>query len=92
MDKTQSVFFGKGMRIAHLNVRSLLGTKKSDMLKTQIQNSGIDIFSISETWLTSCIPNKLVTIPKYSISRLDRSWNEEQTLTSSKRGGTSMLC
>ena len=36
MDETQSIFFGKGMHLAHLNVRSLLGSKKSDMFKTQI--------------------------------------------------------
>ena len=43
MDKAQSVFLGKGMRIAHLNVRSLLGNKKSDLLRTQIGISGMDI-------------------------------------------------
>ena len=44
---------GKGVHLAHLNVRSVFGGGKLDMLKLQIEHSGIDVFSLSESWLTT---------------------------------------
>ena len=81
---------GKGLHLAHLNVRSLLGSNKVDLIKNQIRNSGYDIFTLSETWLSKIVPDPLVNIPNYTVSRLDRSWggsNEENP----KRGG-GLLC
>ena len=86
MDKAQSVFLGKGMRIAHPNVRSLLGNKKSDLLRTQIGISGMDIFTISETWLTDYVPDKLVTVSNYSISSMTGNGTTILLLHRPKRG------
>ena len=56
--------WGKGLHLAHLNVRSLLGKNKADLVKKQIGDSDIDVFTLSETWLTQAIPNTLVDIKK----------------------------
>ena len=40
---------GKGLHIAHLNVRSLMNQIMYDVLKEQIARSGVSIFTISET-------------------------------------------
>ena len=67
MDNTNVFKTGKGLKVAHLNVRSLLAGGKSDLLKLQIANSGVEIFTMSETWLTQAIPDELVRIPNYSV-------------------------
>ena len=66
---------GKGPHLAHLNVRSTFGGHKFDVLKNQISNSGIDIFTISESWLTAAFPDKLIEVSPYTVTRLDRSWS-----------------
>ena len=38
----------KGFKIAHLNIRSIM---KIDQIRMCIQDSDIDVFSVSETWL-----------------------------------------
>ena len=58
---------GKGFHIAHLNARSLMNPNSHDMLKEQIARSGINIFSISETWLTAAIPSKLIDLPSMTF-------------------------
>ena len=78
---------GRGLHIAHLNVRSLLGGHTFDMLKQQIQGSNIDIFTVSETWLTEAIPDGTVEISGFGLVRFDRQWNEGNTGNEPKRGG-----
>ena len=63
---------GKGLHFVHLNVRSLLAKNCFDMLKSQIVDSNIDVFTISESWLSNKIPSTMITIPGYTTSRLDR--------------------
>ena len=63
---------GKGLHFMHLNVRSILAKNKFDMLKVQIANSKLNVFTISESWLNSKIPNSTIAIPGYSIIRSDR--------------------
>ena len=79
----------RGLHIAHLNVRSLVGGHKLDMLKHQIKESGIKIFTMSETWLTEAIPNKVIEIDGFETVRLDRSWRDgnEREKGDPKRGG-----
>ena len=82
----------KGLRMAHLNVRSLMGGHKFDMLKQQIYTGEADVFMLSETWLTSTIPDKLIEIPRYSLTGLDRAWNSKanahgDNLTPKRVGG-----
>ena len=66
----------KGLAIAHLNIRSI--SDKIDVLKINLQNDiDIDIFGISETWLTKGLSDNLVNITNYDILRCDRSWSED---------------
>ena len=67
---------GKGLNIAHLNVRSIMGGHKFEMVRNQIENSNIDIFTISESWLTKAVPDRVVECMNYNTVRLDRSWSE----------------
>ena len=79
MDKTRlGQHIGRGLHLGHLNVRSLTGGHKFDILKHQIRNGGMEVFTLSETWLSESIPDKLVEIPNFNITRLDRSWNINQ--------------
>ena len=66
----------KGLAIAHLNIRSIW--HRIDVLKINLQNNiDIDIFGISETWLTKGLSDNLVNIPNYDILRCDRGWSED---------------
>ena len=60
----------KGVKIGHLNIRSLL--KKIDEIKILIHQNSFDILAISETWLSDKIPNELVNIPGFNVYRNDR--------------------
>ena len=60
----------KGLRICHLNVRSLYG--KIDEIRVIVLSSEIDIFCISESFLDDSISNSEIDIPGYDIERRDR--------------------
>ena len=60
----------KGLRITHLNIRSLV--KKIDQLRVLLFDAGIDILTISETWLMEHLQTKLFEIEGYDTHRLDR--------------------
>ena len=45
---------------------------KIDQLRADLPDSGLDILSISESWLTPNTEEKLTTITGYSVIRLDR--------------------
>ena len=51
----------KGFKLVHLNIRSLIN--KYDQLKMELNKSTVDIFSISETWLTAGVDSKKMQIP-----------------------------
>ena len=42
-----------GLNLVHLNVASILGARKFEMLRQQLENSNVDVFCASETWLRS---------------------------------------
>ena len=63
---------GHGLKIAHLNVRSLLG-KISEI---KLSESKLDILAISETHLDDETPIEYVMIPGYQVARLDRKDQE----------------
>ena len=66
----------RGLRIAHLNIRSL--RNKSDTLRLEgLDNRTIDILTLSETWLDDSFEDSHVTIPGYTCIRLDRSGAKE---------------
>ena len=85
MDNLDVKNLGKGLHLAHFNVRSLMG--KLDEVKGQISRSGIDIFTISETWLTAVTPDQLVNPISYNTCRYDRKWGDTLNNQAPKKGG-----
>ena len=70
----------RGLRISHLNVRSII--HKMDSIRLMLKNKPFDIFSVSETWLNSDIFDSELAIEGYSFTRQDRS---------DRRGGGCMV-
>ncbi|CAB4033973.1 Hypothetical predicted protein, partial [Paramuricea clavata] len=70
----------RGLKIAHLNVRSI--TNKIDSLRLLLLNNPFDVLTISETWLTKNISDPELNIQGYSFIRNDRK---------SKKGVTSTI-
>ena len=79
--------YGKGLHLAHLNVRSMLSPNTFDMLSRQIRDSDIDIFTLSETWLNEAIPSTLLRLDQYNFTRLDRNWRDPGAGNQVKKGG-----
>ena len=73
----------KGFHIVHLNAQSC--KNKLDLVKFHVKESNAEIFSLSETWLTSDFPAELMDIEGYSFARLDRSWGQVHGMP--KKGG-----
>ena len=61
----------KGIKIAHLNIRSL--KNKTADLTLFLKTNPFDFLSLSETWLNTDIPNNEVSIDGYKFERLDRN-------------------
>ena len=76
-----------GLNIGHLNAASILGTKKFEMLRLQVERSSFHVFCVSETWLTSGIPDELIAINGFCVTRLDRSWAKGGLERQPKKGG-----
>ena len=51
----------RGLKIAHLNVRSILN--KMDDVRSLTHNKRFDIFTFSETWLNPSIKDSKLNIP-----------------------------
>ena len=71
----------KGFKLLHLNVRSL--TKKIDQLRILFENSKLDLFTLSETWLNDSVNSQSVGIKGYVLYRQDRDLHA----VAKKRGG-----
>ena len=56
----------KGLRIAHLNIRSLF--PKLEMIKEHLLASNIDILLLSETWLKEVFQSTSNTMAERGIS------------------------
>ena len=80
-----------GTNLAHLNVASILGAHKFDMLRKQVEGSGLDVFCASETWLKEDTNSGLLTIKGYNHTRLDRLWRETSQSKEVKKGG-GLIC
>ena len=61
---------GTGLLIGALNVQSL--KPKLLELTDDITRNDYDVLLLSETWLRPSTPNRLLVIPGYTISRVDR--------------------
>ena len=60
----------KGLKVCHLNVRSL--PAHLDEIQALIQINGFDLFLMTETWLNSTWEDTLINIDGYDIFRCDR--------------------
>ena len=76
-----------GINIIHLNVASILGGHKLEMLRKQVENSDVHVFSASETWLHEGIPDALLEMKGYNLTRLDRLWSDTHDAGKPKKGG-----
>ncbi|CAB4008015.1 Hypothetical predicted protein, partial [Paramuricea clavata] len=60
----------RGLKISHLNIRSLY--PKMDEVRLLLKDQPIDVFTISETWLNPSISDEELSVPGYTILRQDR--------------------
>ena len=60
-----------GLKIAHINVRSLF--PKIDEIRFLLNNTNLDILCISEAWLDNTITDAQVKVDGYAIERNDRN-------------------
>lgn len=66
----------RGLKIAHLNIRSL--ANKTDSLRLEgINNKTFDVLTLSETWLDSSTSDAEIKLPGFVCIRLDRTGNKE---------------
>lgn len=63
--------FSNQLKVSHLNCRSI--TPKLDELKLILKNNPLDIFSVSETWLSNVVSDRAVAMPGFKLCRNDRS-------------------
>ena len=61
-----------GLKLAHLNIRSLRNIAHFLQLKEFTKINKIDVLTVSETWLNTTVTNKEVEIEGYKLHRLDR--------------------
>ena len=81
MGDKPDILRASGVKIAHLNVASILGAHKFE----------IDVFCASETWLNCNVPDGLIDIVGYNVSRVDRGWKIEASDENAKKGG-GLIC
>ena len=67
-----------GLKLAHINVRGLLG--KFNEITLLLEESNIDILAITETHLDRSVQNETVKITGYEVERHDRDKNGEECL------------
>lgn len=77
LDKLNEFKMSKGLKICHLNSRSLL--PKIDKIEYLLLDNYIDIMGFTEAWLHKYIDDKLISKEGYNDIRQDR--------TNGKRGG-----
>ena len=61
-----------GLKIAHINFRSLRNIALSIQLRELAISNNIDVLTISETWFNSTGTNSEISINGYNVYRLDR--------------------
>jgi hypothetical protein len=82
----QFINLRKGVKLAHINVRSLFTLNKFDEIKILLLQYQLDVLIIGETWLYDKIDDIEVNIPGYHLIRRDRTG-----ATKSNAGG-GVLC
>ena len=71
LNLTQQLPSTCGLKISHLNIRSMY--PKLDAIRLLLRDQPFDIFTISETWLNPTITDQELLIPGYTILWQDRS-------------------
>ena len=84
MISLDSLKSAKGLKVCHLNARSILN--KIDQFRLHFEKSGIDVITVSETWLTKGISSSILQMHNYKLFRWDRSFFND-TDTNVKKGG-----
>ena len=69
-DAINKNFNPKGLKIGHLNIRSI--RNNIDQFKHEFRNRKFDILTISETWLNEYDSNEEIYCKGYEIIRQDR--------------------
>lgn len=72
----------RGVKIAHLNTRSL--SPKLDSIKLWIDDAKYDVITLNETWLAPDIPTSSLDLNDYEVIRQDRN-------TGKREGGLMIL-
>lgn len=67
--------FQNNLNVAHLNCRSIKPPSKFDEIKSILKDNTFDLFAISETWLSSDISDRSISIPGYKLCRNDRQFS-----------------
>lgn len=67
---TQLFIKARGLKITHLNIRSLL--PKMDELRLLMSSNPLDVLAVSETWLNESIGDAEESLPGYTFIRRDR--------------------
>ena len=83
MDNINVLSKAKGLKVVHLNCRSIYG--KIEEIKYLYRD--VDFLSCSETWLTDMISDEMVSIPNMEIFRWDRENGIPNGVTKHKGGG-----
>ena len=60
----------KGLKIVHLNIRSLF--RKKDSIEHDLLDGSTDILGLSETWLKEEVPDSMIKMSNYQLVRYDR--------------------
>ena len=60
-----------GLRIAHLNIRSLL--PKIEEIRLLLESTQLDVFCITETWLDHTVGTGEIKVDRYNAIRNDRN-------------------
>lgn len=53
-----------------MNARSIL--RKMDVVRSVVENAGVHVLMVSETWLSSDVSDAMVRLPGFKIYRNDR--------------------
>ena len=80
MDSFNDVLSLKGLKLVHVNCRSIL----NKVNELSYIFDGVDILACSETWLNTAIPNNMIDIPAMDMFRFDRDNN---VVADKTRGG-----
>ena len=75
----------KGIKLLHWNVRSII--RKIDQIKILLDDSPIDIITISESWLKPHLHSRLLAIDGFQMYRQDRKVKSRTRTRTGKRGG-----